>query len=183
MSSRLRWAGMVGLMALLALVVASCAPAATPTPERIVETVEVPVKETVVVEVTTAPEITEFQARCTYNAYRMGWVMDYSDANNIINEVFHPDSPFQYTFWDDETFRDLVDQALVETDPEAREALWQQAEKIMLDDYAMVVPIFHYDRTGLVKSGINYEFPPFGQAHFIFWSFEDPSITTLRWRL
>ncbi|HAL62399.1 MAG TPA: ABC transporter substrate-binding protein [Chloroflexi bacterium] len=33
MSSRLRWAGVVGFMALLALVVASCAPAATPTPE------------------------------------------------------------------------------------------------------------------------------------------------------
>ncbi len=56
MSSRLRWAGMVAFVALLALVVASCAPAATPTPERVVETVEVPVKETVVVEPTPVPE-------------------------------------------------------------------------------------------------------------------------------
>jgi len=41
MSSRLRWASMVGFMVLLALVVASCAPAAAPTPEVIVETVVV----------------------------------------------------------------------------------------------------------------------------------------------
>jgi len=181
MSSRLRWAGIVGLMAVLALVVASCAPAATPTPEVIVETVEVPVVETVIVP--TEPEITEFEARCTYNTYRMGWVMDYSDPNNIINEVFSPKSPFQYTFWSDDTFLDLVDQALVEADPDARAAIWNEAEKIMLDDYAMVVPLFHYDRTGLVKSGINYEYPPFGQAHIMKWSFEDPTITTLRWQL
>ncbi|MFQ6000243.1 MAG: ABC transporter substrate-binding protein, partial [Anaerolineae bacterium] len=116
-------------------------------------------------------------------AYRMVWVMDYSDANNIINEVFSPKSPFQDTFWWDDTFLDLVDQALVETDPEARAAIWNQAEKILIDDYAAVVPIFHYDRTALVKSGINHEFPPFGQAHIMLWSFEDPTITTLRWRL
>jgi len=185
MSSRLRWAGVVGLVALLALVVASCAPAAAPTPEVIVETVEVPVEVPVevTVEVPGEPGLTEFEAFCTYTSYRMGWVMDYSDPENMINVVFHPDSPFQYTFWDDQTFRDLVDQALVEFDPEARWALWQEAEKIMLDDYAMVVPIYHYDRTALVKTGLNYEYPPFGQAHAMFWSFEDPTITTKRVRL
>lgn len=181
MSSKLRWAQVLGAIVLVAMVFSACAPAATPTPERIVETVEVPVVETVIV--TVEPEITEFEAECTYNAYRMGWVMDYADANNIINEVFSPQSPFQYTFWWDDTFLDLVDQALVETDPDARAAIWNEAEKIMLDDYAAVMPVFHYDRTGLVKSGINYEYPPFGQAHYMLWSFEDPTITTLRYRL
>lgn len=52
MSSKLRWARVVSAILLLAMVVTACAPAATPTPEKIVETVEVPVKETVVVEVT-----------------------------------------------------------------------------------------------------------------------------------
>lgn len=44
----------VGLVA-IGLLGSACAPTATPTPERIVETVEVPVKETVVVEVTPTP--------------------------------------------------------------------------------------------------------------------------------
>lgn len=51
MSSRLRWAGMVAFVVLLALVVASCAPAAAPTPEVIKETVVV----TKVVEATPTP--------------------------------------------------------------------------------------------------------------------------------
>ncbi len=49
MSSRLRWAGVVGFMVFLALVAASCA---APTPEVVVETVEVPVEKTVVVKET-----------------------------------------------------------------------------------------------------------------------------------
>jgi len=53
MSSRLRWAGMVAFVVLLALVVASCAPAAVPTPEKVVETVIV--EKTVVVEATPTP--------------------------------------------------------------------------------------------------------------------------------
>lgn len=43
------------VLSAIALIATACAPAATPTPERIVETVEVPVKETVVVEVTPTP--------------------------------------------------------------------------------------------------------------------------------
>lgn len=163
------------------LLLSACAPR-----EVIVE-ITVPPKE-VVVEVTVPPEIIEITptpglgAGCTYNAYRMGWVMDYADANNIVNEVFHPDSPFQYTFWDDQPFRDLVDQALVETDSEVRVALWQQADSILVTDYAAVIPIFHYDRTGLVRPEIEYGFPPFGSAHFMKWRLPAPQ-TTLRVQL
>jgi oligopeptide transport system substrate-binding protein len=127
----------------------------TSPPEVIIETVEV--------------EPGGPGAGCTYNAYRMGWVMDYSDANNIVNEVFHPDSPFQYTFWDDQTFRDIVNQALAETDADARIALWQQAERILLNDYAAVVPIFHYDRSTLKQPDVVGAWPPFGAAHLGSW--------------
>jgi oligopeptide transport system substrate-binding protein len=137
--------------------------------------VEVEVEVPVEVEVTVPPEIVEVTkepglgAGCTYHAYRMGWVMDYSDANNIVNEVFHPDSPFQYTFWDDETFRDLVDQALVAVSPTAREDLWKQAEEILMTDYAAIVPIFHYDRSTLKKPDVVGAWPPFGAAHLMRW--------------
>jgi len=107
--------------------------------------------------------------QCEYNVYRMGWVLDYSDAENILNVVFHPDSPFQYTFWDHYDFHDLVDQALVETDSTARVALWQQAEDILVTDYAAVIPIFHYDRTSLVRPELETEFPPFGAPHLMKW--------------
>jgi oligopeptide transport system substrate-binding protein len=146
--------------------------------------------EEVVVEVTTAPEIvivTEEAAAgslgiCSFNAYRHGWIMDYSDAENMLNVVFHPDSPFQYTFWDDPEFRDLVDQALSEADPAVRASLWQQAEDILVVRHVATVPLFHYDRTGLVNPAIEYEFPPFGQAHIIKWTLPEGQ-DVLRWQL
>jgi oligopeptide transport system substrate-binding protein len=116
---------------------------------------------------------------CSFNAYRAGWVMDYSDAGNILNDVFHPDSPFQHTSWDEETFRNLVDQAVVELAPDVRATLWQKAENILLTEYAAVIPIFYYDLNSLVQPGIEYEFPPFGQAHYIKWTLPEGQ-TTLR---
>jgi len=182
-----KWHVLAAAVVVGSLLLSACAP------KEVVKTVVVTsppevVTEVEEVEVTVPPEVIEITptpglgAGCTYNAYRMGWVMDYADANNIVNEVFHPDSPFQYTFWDDETFRDLVDQALVETDPDARAALWQQAEDILVTDYAAVIPIFHYDRTGLVRPEIEYEFPPFGAPHFMKWRLPEGQ-DTLRVRL
>ena len=140
----------------------------------VVETVEVvkevEVEKEVVVTVEVEVEAEAMADACTYNAYRMGWIMDYADANNIVNEVFHPDSPFQYTHWDDEDFRDLVDQALVETDASARGQLWDDAEQILIEEHTAVLPIYHYDRTILYDPEWNAEFPPFGAPHFINWS-------------
>jgi type II secretory pathway pseudopilin PulG len=88
------------------------------------------------------------EAQCSYNAYRMGWVMDYSDPVNIVNEVFAPTSDSNYTFWGntypDEAaaFEELVAQAVASTDAEERVALWQQAENIVVNDTTVVIPIF-----------------------------------------
>jgi oligopeptide transport system substrate-binding protein len=144
---------------------------ATLPPERVGVTVEVPVEEQ-----------GGLGAGCTYNAYRMGSAMDYADAENMLNVVFHPDSPFQYTSWDDETFRHLVDRAVIEPDPDVRATLWQEAENILLTEYAAVVPLFHYDLTGLIQPGIEYEFPPFGQAYYMKWTLPEGR-TRLRVRL
>jgi len=180
-----------GVLVVLSMIAAQCA--APAQPETIIQTVEVvktvevekevikevEVEKTVevevekIVEVTPTPDPNALGEQCTYNAYRMGWVMDYADPNNIVNEVFHPDSPFQYTFWDDETFRSLVDEALVTTDQADREKLWQEAESILVNDAVAVMPIFHYDRSTLVKTGLNAGFPPFGSAAMWKWSWDD----------
>jgi oligopeptide transport system substrate-binding protein len=148
----------------------------TSPPEVVVEEVEVTVET--IVEV----EAEGLGAGCTYNAYRMGWVMDYSDPENMLNVVFHPDSPFQYTFWDDQDFRDLVDQAMTEFDFATRNALWQEAERIMLDDYAAVMPIFHYDRNALLLPEIEAVYPPFGTPPYKHWRLPGDQ-TTMRVRI
>ncbi|MBC8422466.1 MAG: right-handed parallel beta-helix repeat-containing protein, partial [Chloroflexi bacterium] len=109
-------------------------------------------------------------AECTYGAYRMGWVMDYGDANDILNVVFHPDSPFQYTGWDNARYRELMDLGLTETDQALRIEYYQEAERILVEDEVAVIPILFYDRSTLIKSNITFEYPPFGAPHFMKWS-------------
>lgn len=182
---------------ILAIMVAGSLLLAACQPTEVIKTVEITVPaEQIEVVVTSPPEIQEVQvtvevvatmepglgAGCTYNAYRMGWVMDYSDPENMLNVVFHPDSPFQYTFWDDQDFRDLVDQAMVEFDFDTRNALWQEAERIMLTDYAAVLPIFHYDNTALLLPEIEAVYPPFGSPGFTHWRLPEGQ-TTLRYAI
>ncbi len=173
-----KWYILIAAVMAGALLLSACAP------KEVVKTVEITVPpEEVEVVVTTPPEVVEVEvtavpeeeepglgAGCTYNAYRMGWVMDYADAENILNVVFHPDSPFQYTFWDDDEFRSLVDQALVEFDTEARAELWSQAEQIMMTDHVAIIPLFYYDRVALVRADVEVVFPPFGSPPFKHWT-------------
>jgi len=115
-------------------------------------------------------------ARCTYNTYRMGWVMDWADAGNMVDTVFGTTSDFQYTFWQntypDEAaaFQALVDGAYVNTDLESRAVQWQEAEKIIAEDLAIVIPLFHYDRSTMVTTDWRYVFPPFGAPRLAQWS-------------
>jgi oligopeptide transport system substrate-binding protein len=132
-------------------------------------------------------ELDESQAaRCTFNAYRMGWVMDWADAGNMVDTVFGADSDFHYTFWqltypdEAEDFKALVKEAYRNTDPESRAAQWQEAEKMVVEDLVAVIPIMHYDRTTLVNADANPLFPPFGAPRFADWSFNTDQ-TVMRW--
>ena len=186
-----KWYALAAVLVAGSLLLAACGQ------QEVIRTVEITVPAEMVEVVVTAPPevVTQVEqvevtvevmveeeglgAGCTYNAYRMGWVMDYSDPENMLNVVFHPDSPFQYTFWDDQDFRDLVDQAMVEFDFATRNALWQEAERIMLDEYAAVMPIFHYDRNSLLLPEIEAVFPPFGSPPFKHWRLPEGQ-TTMR---
>ncbi|MBN1266831.1 MAG: hypothetical protein JXA25_15150 [Anaerolineales bacterium] len=122
--------------------------------------------------------------QCSYNAYRMGWVMDWADAGNMVDTVFGATSDFQYTFWQltnpdaAARFEDLVSQAYTETDAEVRAGLWQQAEDIIVEEVVMVLPLMAYDTTTLVHTNVSYLFPPFGAARMADWAIEGS--TTMR---
>jgi oligopeptide transport system substrate-binding protein len=117
-------------------------------------------------------------AKCDFNIYRMGWVMDYGDPQNQLEVVFAPNSTFQYTGWQwtggdlAAQYNDLLDQARVESDTEKRAALYEEADKILCEDEVAIIPLHYYDRTILVKPGIYFEFPNFGAPHFDLWYFE-----------
>jgi oligopeptide transport system substrate-binding protein len=124
-------------------------------------------------------------AECSYNAYRMGWVMDWADAGNMVDTVFGPTSDFQYTFWQ-HNYPDLMDQftalthdAYRNTDLVSRATTWQEAEKIVVEDIVAVIPIFHYDRTTLVSTELDFFFAPFGAPRLAQWAF-NTGVTEMR---
>ncbi len=108
-------------------------------------------------------------AACEFNAYRMGWVMDYGDPHNQLEVVFAPSSPFQYTGWESERFDELMDLAGTSFDIDEREAYYKEADKILCEEEVAMIPIFGYERNTLVKKGVTFEYPPFGAPAFIHW--------------
>jgi oligopeptide transport system substrate-binding protein len=131
-------------------------------------------------------ELGESQAaRCTFNAYRMGWVMDWADAGNMVDTVFGPTSDFNYTFWaiaypeKAAEFEALTYSAYRNTDLVSRAATWQEAESMIVEDIVMVIPLFHYDRTTLVSTDVNYVFAPFGAPRIAQWT-SNVGATTFR---
>lgn len=108
-------------------------------------------------------------AACEYNAYRMGWVMDYGDPQNQLQVVFAPGSTFQYTGWESERFDELMDLAGGEFDTDTREELYMEADRILCEEEVAIVPIHGYELNALVKTGVTFEYPPFGSPPLYHW--------------
>ncbi|MGQ9491217.1 MAG: peptide ABC transporter substrate-binding protein [Anaerolineae bacterium] len=105
---------------------------------------------------------------CSYNLYRMGWVMDYPDASSML-QAFSPHARFQYTGWASADYDRLLAEATAEQDQVRRVELYRKAEHLLLREIVAFIPLQHYDRTVLVKHGIEFDFPPFGPPNLHYW--------------
>ena len=76
--------------------------------------------------------------------------------------VLSPKSAFQYTGWQSADYEKLMAEAAAEPDEARRAELYGQAERILLNDQVAVIPLQYYDRTVLVKNGVEFNYPPFG---------------------
>lgn len=84
--------------------------------------------------------------------YRASWFSDYEDPENWYNHIWDSQSdPTVYNAgWQNAEFDRLVRQALLETDTARRTALYQQADRVMAQDYPHV-PLWHDEIRSLVK--------------------------------
>ena len=95
--------------------------------------------------------------------YRIGWCADYPDANNWLNEVFNPKSSQNYAKYNNPKFTELIEKAEVEQDPEVRKKLYNEAERIFIDEDMGIAPIYYYTRLTLFKPYMtNYPLQPGG---------------------
>jgi oligopeptide transport system substrate-binding protein len=107
--------------------------------------------------------------------YRMGWCADYPDQNNWVLENFHPTKGSNNPKWNPDKdpaakrFAELVEKAAAESKPEERKKLYAEAEKILVEDEAIIAPIYYYTRVVCTKPYVQRGYAAFGGEHIDKW--------------
>ncbi|MCJ7678002.1 MAG: peptide ABC transporter substrate-binding protein, partial [Anaerolineales bacterium] len=115
----------------------------------------------------------------TPQIYRMGWSLDYPDANNFIREVFayggsqNPSAGGGINWGPGDAnydeFQTLVMEAAVEKDPAKRMDLYAQAEEILVMTDAAIAPLYWYTNNTMTKPYITRTYPTGGHNEYFLW--------------
>lgn len=82
--------------------------------------------------------------------FRLGWFADYPDADSFMG-VFVGNSGNNHTLWKNKTYDDLVHRASISTDDKEREALYDQAQRLLLEKDAVAIPIYSAQKFYLLR--------------------------------
>ena len=112
-----------------------------------------------------------------FNVWRNGWGMDFPDAHNVLGEIFRSkpitgDASHSRLLTIPE-FDEIIDEAAVETDPAKRNAMYERAEKILVEEYAASMPIYWYAVNRVTKPRISRPNVPSFNQNWWLWSIED----------
>ncbi|MCB9098179.1 MAG: peptide ABC transporter substrate-binding protein [Anaerolineales bacterium] len=83
--------------------------------------------------------------------YRSAWCTDYPDANNWHNEVFNSKSAQNYSKFFNDDYDALSLEAAFETDPAKRQKIYAEEEKMLVDEYVAIAPIYYYSSIRMFK--------------------------------
>jgi oligopeptide transport system substrate-binding protein len=101
--------------------------------------------------------------------YRSGWCQDYGDANNFAFDVFHSSSSQNDTGFSNEAFDELVVAAQQTTDVEERRELYAQAEEILVDEQAAIIPVYWYTENQITQPYVERTYSVVGQERYEKW--------------
>ena len=105
-----------------------------------------------------------------YNVWRMGWGMDYPDANNVHAELFTTAVGAAALYHNPEYDR-LIAEAAVEQDNDRRAELYREAERLLVQEDAVVMPIYWSADNLLISPELNRPETPSYNRDFWTWSF------------
>jgi len=105
--------------------------------------------------------------------FRMTWGSDYPDANGWLNDVFNSQSGNNLGHFADEHFDELVTKAATDPDPEERLTLYSEAERILVEDDAALIPVFHETDPQLTKPYLVRTKAPFGGQQLFNWRLQE----------
>jgi len=105
--------------------------------------------------------------------FRIGWCADYPDANNWLLDGFHPTKSPNFVDWQHAKFEQLVDLAQRSTQAQQRIALYHQAEQILNEEQAVILPIYFASADYLIKPWVKGWYSmAFGGQHVRNWSLD-----------
>jgi ABC-type oligopeptide transport system substrate-binding subunit/class 3 adenylate cyclase len=82
-----------------------------------------------------------------------GWNMDFPEASDILDPLFSGDSPLNHLGWRNATFDALLEQARQETYPLDRFERYHRADRLLVGEQAVVVPLYHSRTFALLQPG------------------------------
>jgi oligopeptide transport system substrate-binding protein len=91
--------------------------------------------------------------------FNSGWIMDYPDPEDILDLKFHSTSELNDLNYKNEQVDDLLNRARTERDPQRRIELYQQAERIIVED-AVWLPLYFSQAHVVVNSAVKNWFEP-----------------------
>ena len=117
------------------------------------------------VEAVTVFEFSDFLERLDneeFGVFTAGWCADYPDPQNFLDVLFHSESAENRFAYTNEQVDALLEEASVEEDSGRRASLYQQAERLVLEDW-VAVPLRHSSNNILVRPYVKgYELTPIG---------------------
>jgi oligopeptide transport system substrate-binding protein len=115
----------------------------------------------------------------TPQIFRMGWCMDYPDANNWDKDVVavggnnNPKDGGGIN-WKNDAFEKLVADAAKELDPKKRAEMYAQAEDILVNKDAVMAPIYWYTQLDMTRPYITRTNSVDGHERFEKWDINPP---------
>ena len=100
----------------------------------------------VTVEVQAIQSFSDYNNRLKSNTpdlFWMGWVADYNDPDNFLRELFDSGSEYNYGNFSNSDFDNLVNRAKNSSDPAERQELYIQAERLLCETEAALIPLWH----------------------------------------
>ena len=100
----------------------------------------------VAVQVEAIQSFADYNSRLETNPpelFWFGWAADYNDPDNFLRELFHSGLQYNHGRFSSSEFDRLVDRAETSNDPAERQDLYIQAERLLTETEAALIPIFH----------------------------------------
>ena len=83
------------------------------------------------------------QGALDYDLCRSSWIGDYNDPNTFL-DMFMSHNGNNRTGWKSPRYDELLRAANAELDRQKREAILQQAERLLVRDEAPILPLYYY---------------------------------------